>query len=278
MTGKTLRLKRLIRPGTGTSIIFAIDHGLTSPRLLKGLTKTRLRVEQAIAGGANVVLLSRGFARRVADVFRPDTSLGLMLTASAAGHPEGSIITPIGSIEEALRLGADAVAVFVALGQRNEDQMISYLSRVGEACAASGMPLLAEAEYPTTYMALDSLNDEFGPEYLKRNCRLCAELGADIIKTNWPGNVADFAEIVESVDTPVVVAGGARVSDLELLNRMAAARSVGAIGCSVGRNIFEHERPDLITRAITQVFEAGWSGQQAYEWLREAMAGGVECA
>lgn len=272
VTGKKIRLNRLIQKETNTCIIFAIDHGLTSPTLLKGIVNTRERVKQAIRGGANVLMMSRGFAKQVVDEYKRDTSLALMLSASAAGHPKaasGSIITPIGSVEEALRIGADAVVVFVALQGDNEVEMISYVSEVGEACELMGMPFIAEAEYPTTYSAKDTSSfQKYGVEYLKRNVRLCTELGADIIKTNWSGDTESFAEIIEAANLPVVVAGGPITTDEDLLTRMEKAKQAGAIGCSVGRNIFEHKNPEAITRAISQIFRGGKSVQEVLAELQ----------
>jgi len=217
-------------------------------------------------------MMSRGFAKQVVDEYKRDTSLALMLSASAAGHPKaasGSIITPIGSVEEALRIGADAVVVFVALQGDNEVEMISYVSEVGEACELMGMPFIAEAEYPTTYSAKDTSSfQKYGVEYLKRNVRLCAELGADIIKTNWSGDTESFAEIIEAANLPVVVAGGPITTDEDLLTRMEKAKQAGAIGCSVGRNIFEHKNPEAITRAIAQIFKGGKSVQEVLAELQ----------
>jgi DhnA family fructose-bisphosphate aldolase class Ia len=266
-TGKRIRLGRLIETETSTCLIVAIDHGMTSPRFLPGLFDTGQRVEQAIAGGANVLMLGRGMAKAHAHRFRPETSLALMLTASAAGRPSGATITPVGSVEEALRAGADAVVVYVALAGENEPEMISHLSRVGETCEFKGMPLIAEAEYPNAYQSLDSMSETLGPEYLKRNARLCAELGADIVKVNWPGDARSFEEILRACGKPVVLAGGSRISDLELLTRMAEARKAGAVGCSVGRNVFEHGMPQAITAAISRIFRDGWTARQAHDEL-----------
>ena len=105
-------------------------------------------------------------------------------------------------------------------------------------------------------------------EYLRRNVRLCAELGADIIKTNWPGDRESFIRVLAAAgDIPVVLAGGSRVEDLELLTRMQQSREAGAIGCSVGRNIFQHRDPEAITRALCRVIREGWSAESAHEEL-----------
>lgn len=272
MTGKKIRLNRIIQKETNTCIIFAIDHGLTSPTLLKGAVNAREKIRQAISGGANALMISSGFAKQMVDEFKRDTSLCLMLSASAASSPEAAnetIITHISSVEEALRIGADAVVVFVALGGKREPEMISYVSAVGEACELLGMPFIAEAEYPTTYAAKDTSSfQKYGVEYLKRNVRLCVELGADIIKTNWSGDEESFSEIVVAAGVPVVVAGGPITTDSDLLSRMEQAKQAGAIGCSVGRNIFEHQNPEAITRAITQIFKGEKSTRGGLAELR----------
>lgn len=270
MTGKEMRLKRVI--ADGASIICALDHGMTSPTFLAPLADIEARTREAVAGGANVIMMSSGMFRRGVSGFTKDTSLAMLLTASAAGAP-GSPVVGIGDVEQALHVGADAVVTFVALDGENEPDMIRYVSRVGEACAALGMPFIAEAEYPTTYASTEELTAEYGVDYLVRNARLCAELGADIVKSNWSGDQDSFARVIEAAGVPVVLAGGSRIGDEELLSRMEQAVAVGAIGCSVGRNIFMHQRPEAMTRALARVIREKWSADDALTALREEVRG-----
>ncbi|MBN1319121.1 MAG: hypothetical protein JXA42_26795 [Anaerolineales bacterium] len=270
-TGKQIRLNRLIQKETNSAIICAIDHGMTSPIFLSGLYDTESRVKEAIAGGANVLMLGRGVAKSTARFFARDTSLALMLTASASQRPSGAVVTPIGSVDEALQVGADAVVVYVALAGENEPEMIRYTSDVAEACERLGMPLIAEAEYPNAYQSLDEMTTSLGVDYLMRNARLCAELGADIVKVNWSGDADSFGDIIKATGKPVVLAGGSRISDEELLTRMADAHAVGAIGCSIGRNIFQHSNPYAMTKAISRIFRDNWPAKMANEELVESM-------
>ena len=270
-TGKRIRLNRLIQRETNTCLIFAIDHGMTSPLFLDGLFDTKTRVRQAIDGGANVLMMGRGVAKDTLDEYHRETSLALMLTASSAGRPSGAVVTPISSVQEALQLAADAVVVYVALAGDNEPEMIRYLSAIGETCEAAGMPFIAEAEYPNAYQSLNSMGEKFGADYLKRNARLCAEMGADIVKVNWSGDAKSFGEIIRACARPVVLAGGSLISDEELLQRMEAASSVGAVGCSVGRNIFQHQNPKAITRAISRIFRDHWTAREAIQELYEEL-------
>src|SRR5262249_60823480 len=110
----------LIQAETTPCLIVAIDHGMTSPIFLDGLYDTGRRIHESIAGGANVLMLSRGTVKHHVQHFQRDTSLALMLTASAAGRPGGALITPIGSVDEALALGARPVGGCVGLARRNQ--------------------------------------------------------------------------------------------------------------------------------------------------------------
>src|SRR5206468_6423470 len=108
-----------------------------------------------------------------------------------------------------------------------------------------------------------------------RNVRLCAELGADIVKTNWPGDGDSFARLVVAANgIPVVLVGGSRLEDLELLTRMEQAVAGGAIGCSVGRNIFMHRSPEAITRALSRVIRDRWTPEKAFDGLQAELAEG----
>lgn len=266
-----MRLKRVIDPA-GVSVICALDHGMTSPTFLEPLADITARTAEAVAGGANVIMMSKGMVRVAEPAFSPTTSLALLLSASASpegGRPE---VVQIGEVEEALVLGADCVVLFTALGGDTEAGMIEILAGVGRECAALGMPFIAEAEFPTTYASVEELKAQYGFEYLRRNVRLCAELGADIVKTNWPGDPDSFRKLVEAANgIPVVLAGGSRLEDRELLWRMEQAVAAGAIGCSVGRNIFMHRSPEAITRALSRVIRERWSAEKAHDALQEEL-------
>ena len=97
------------------------------------------------------------------------------------------------------------------------------------------------------------------------------------MKTNWPGDGESFRKLVEAANgIPVVLAGGSRLNDDELLSRMETAMSVGAIGCSVGRNIFMHRSPEAITRALSRVIRERWKAGDALASLeKETRAGAV---
>src|SRR5438132_1218073 len=239
-----------------------IDHGVASFR--------PVRADLTVARGANVIMMSKGMIRLAVDAFSPTTSLALLLSASANPGESRPAVIQIAEVEEAARLGADAVVLFTALGGETEAAMIRTLAGVGRESALLGVPLIAEAEFPTTYASVEELTERYGFEYLRRSVRLCAELGADIVKTNWPGDEDAFGRLVNAVKgIPMVLAGGSRVEDAELLRRMECAMQAGAIGCSVGRNIFMHRSPEAITRALSRVIRDRWPARKALAELEQ---------
>jgi fructose-bisphosphate aldolase/2-amino-3,7-dideoxy-D-threo-hept-6-ulosonate synthase len=271
--GKDMRMKRVI-DAAGVSVICALDHGMTSPTFLEPLADIRARTAEAVGGGANVIMMSKGIVRAAEPEFGPTTALALLLSASANPGEDRPSIVQIAEVEEACRLGADAVVLFVALAGESEPGMIRILSEVGRECETLGMPFIAEAEFPTTYAAAEDLSAEYGFSYLARNVRLCAELGADIVKTNWPGDGESFGKLVEATSgLPTVLAGGSQIEDRELLQRMEAAMAAGGIGCSVGRNIFMHKDPRAITAALSRVIRERWSAAKAYDELQASLGG-----
>ena len=270
--GKAMRLKRVI-DHEGVSVICALDHGMTSPTFLEPLADIAQRTREVVAGGSNVIMMSKGMIRIARRCLLADDLARVAALRERITGRRPSQIVQIADVEEALTLGADAVVLFTALGGDTEAGMIDILSAVGRECAMLGMPFIAEAEFPTTYATVEELKQQYGFEYLRRNVRLCAELGADIVKTNWPGDQDSFGKCVEAANgIPVVLAGGSRLEDAELLTRMEQAMAAGAIGCSVGRNIFMHANPEAITRALSRVIRERWTAEKALDALRQETA------
>lgn len=248
--------------------MFAFSHGTSSPEVLPGLEDPEGRLCAARDGGADCIFIAPGLIRSLAETIADSRQLGIVAkitsTASRGGSRHQERL--IASVEHCAELGVDGVVAMIPFAPENEPDVISLTAQLGEACDRLGMPYVAEAEFPNAYYdSGDDYATEWGLPYLKRSARLCAELGADVVKSNWPGSGEQFAEIVDSVSVPVVVAGGSRESDLDLLQKVAEARAAGAVGCSVGRNIFQHEDPAAITAALSQVVRGTASPAEALE-------------
>lgn len=271
--GKALRMRRVLDPETKSTVMFACSHGTSAPTILEGTEDVRIPVEAAVKGGANIIFLSLGMALICKNILESsrDVGLALKVSSTAGGSEKPFQEVPIANVETALELGADAVVALIPFAPSNEVEVLKWTARLGEDCHKMGMPFIAEAEFPNAYtQEQNDFTKGLGIDYLRRGARLCVELGADVVKSNWTGKKEEFAEIVNSISgTPIVVAGGSKVSDLDLFKRLAEAKEVGASGCSVGRNIFQHDDPEGMTRAIGAVMRDGESPESALSLIKK---------
>jgi len=251
-------MERILNRNTGRTVIIPMDHGVTVGPI-KGIKSVKAIADAVASGGADAAVVHKGAAAFGHRGYGRDLGLIIHLSASTALGPDPNNKVLVASVEEALKIGADAVSIHVNIGAEDEGRMLSTLGDVSRRCQEWGMPLLA-----MMYPRGRRIRDEYGEEYIAHAARVGAELGADIIKTNYTGDADSFARVVESCPVPIVIAGGPRVeSELDLLGMVEGAISAGAKGVAIGRNVFQHESPALITRRICGVVHRGMSAKEA---------------
>ncbi|MEU9890572.1 hypothetical protein AB0M95_22725 [Sphaerisporangium sp. NPDC051017] len=274
--GKDLRLRRIIDPVTNSTVMFAFSHGTSTPEVMPGIEDPIGMYRKVRDGGATCAFLSAGLLQTMSPVIAESPEVGIVakITSTATRGEKPHQERLIASVEHCAKLGVDGVVALLPFAPENKPDMIELAGRIGEACREYDLPFVAEAEFPNAYYTDGKdYQSEWGLAYLKHTARLCVELGADVVKTNWLGSPEQFAPIVDCVPgTPVIVAGGSRESDLELLRKVAAARSVGAVGTSVGRNIFQHKNPTAITAALRAVVTGAQTPEEAVEGNPELSA------
>ena len=129
-----------------------------------------------------------------------------------------------GTVEEALRLGADGVSLHINVGGKEEPEMLEQLGMIADECHKWNMPLLA-----MMYPRGENIKNPHDPEIVGHAARIGAELGADIVKTLYTGDVNSFAKIVKSIPVPVVIAGGPKAkTDADVLKMTEDAMKAGA--------------------------------------------------
>lgn len=248
--GKQVRLERILDRTTGRTIIVPMDHGVTMG-LVDGLIDMREAVNDMAKAGADAVLMHKGLVRCSYRSSGRDIGLIIHLSASTALSPQGNTKTLVGSVEEGIKHGADAVSIHINLGDPNEREMLADFGRVAEACDNWHMPLLA-----MVYARGPQVKNGYDPKAVAHCARVGVELGADIVKVAYPGSIEGFAEVVEGCCVPVVIAGGERMdSDRAILQMTYDSIQAGGAGISMGRNVFQHpNRVNLIRglRAIVQ--------------------------
>jgi fructose-bisphosphate aldolase/2-amino-3,7-dideoxy-D-threo-hept-6-ulosonate synthase len=264
--GKNVRLERIMNRKTGKIIIVPMDHGVSSGPI-PGLIDMPRIVNLVAEGGANAVLLHKGIIKVGHRGYGKDIGLIMHLSGSTSLGPDPNNKVLISSVEEALRLGADAVSVHINIGAENEADMLKILGETSRKCMLWGMPLLAMM-YPRG-KKIEEKGGEHVVEVVKHAARAGAELGADIIKTNYTGSPDSFREVVEGCPVPVVIAGGPKMeTDRDVLEMVEGSIEAGGAGTSIGRNIFQHENPTKMVRAIARIVHEGWSAEEALEELK----------
>jgi fructose-bisphosphate aldolase / 2-amino-3,7-dideoxy-D-threo-hept-6-ulosonate synthase len=258
--GKTRRMKRIFRQDKRT-VIVPMDHGVTIGPI-QGITNMQQTISQLVKGGVDAVLVHKGIAKTVDTT---GTGLIVMLSGASNLNPNMNSKVQVCSVQEAIRLGADAVAVHVNVGAPDEDKMLANLGKVADECDLFGMPLLA-----MMYPRGPKITDEHALEVVAHAARIGAELGADIIKTNYTGTIESFKHVTESCPVPVLIAGGPKCkSPMEVLQTTSDSIKAGGAGLSIGRNVFQCDSQTLIVKALSAIVHKGASVEQAQKILGE---------
>ena len=262
MLGKQIRMERIIDRNTNRSVIVPMDHGVSSGPIY-GITDLRDAIEQVVRGGANAIVEHKGMVGAGHRRSGKDVGLIIHLSASTSLSPYPNTKTLVCTVEEALRLGADAVSIHVNIGDDMERQMLSDFGMVSSRAREWGIPLLA-----MIYPRGEKIANEYDPGVLKHAARLGAELGADIVKISYSGSVESFREVIAGCRVPVVIAGGEKMeSDRQILEMVRGSIDAGGSGVSIGRNIFQHQDPTRMVGAISMIVHEEATVEQAAAFL-----------
>ncbi|HEY3904587.1 MAG TPA: 3-hydroxy-5-phosphonooxypentane-2,4-dione thiolase [Streptosporangiaceae bacterium] len=250
--GMQSRLTRIFPAATSRTVMLAIDHGY-----FQGPTTGLERVDLSIVpllGFADALMTTRGMVR---STIPPTANVPIVLRAS--GGP--SVLKELSNeqvavaMEDAVRLNACAVAVQVFIGGENETQSVHNMTRLVDEGLRAGVPVLA-----VTAVGRELTRDA---RYLRLAVRICAELGAHVVKTYYCDE--GFDTVTSACPVPVVMAGGKKLPELEALTMAYRAIEDGAAGVDMGRNIFQSDQPAAMLRAIRAVVHESAKPEHAYE-------------
>ncbi|MFX1286903.1 MAG: 2-amino-3,7-dideoxy-D-threo-hept-6-ulosonate synthase [Promethearchaeota archaeon] len=259
--GKKIRLERIFNRETNRTIIIPMDHGLTDGPI-KGIEKNLGEMVNKIAlGGANAVLGHVGIPLYAHRGYGPDIGLILHLSGSTSLSPDANYKVLVNTVLEAVRFGADGVSIHINIGTTSDPDMLETLGRVSRECRDLGMPLLA-----MMYPRGENIDNEYNVEVVKIAARVAAELGADIVKTNWTGDPDSFKEVVDGCMAPVIIAGGEKAGIKGILEITKQSIDVGGAGVAYGRNVFQADDPTKIVKALSLIVHKNY---EVDEVLRE---------
>jgi len=260
--GKAIRMERIFNRDTERAIVVPLDHGTTIGPV-KGLIDMRETLTHIAEGGANAVLMHKGLVPCGHRQHGPDIGLIVHLSASTVLSPFPNAKTLTGTVEDAIKLGADAVSVHVNIGDESERDMLADLGRVASRASDWGMPILA-----MVYARGPKIKDEYDPVVVAHCARVGMELGADVVKVPYTGDPETFLRVTEAVCVPVVIAGGPKLdSARDLFVMVRDSLAAGGKGLSIGRNIFQADRPYHLVRALHGVVHQDWDVDKAMRSL-----------
>jgi len=242
-----------------------MDHGgYMGP--IKGIERPKDVLEQVVKGGATALLIQKGILKCCCNSFLGKVGIILRVSGTNILSEDVTFETLTSTCEEALRLGADAVAFTVNVGSKRDYEAFKLFGLLVDACDEWSIPVLGEF-----LPAKNAVSNPYDVKHVKMVARIGAELGADIIKTHY---AEPFEEVVSTCPVPIVIAGGAKKDIVSVLKMVRRAIDAGAAGICIGRNVFQHKNPYLITKILSQMVNENLSVDDALKILKEANEGG----
>lgn len=251
--GMKNRLSRIFNPETGRTVMLAIDHGYFQGPTT-GLERIDLNIVPLIPY-ADALMLTRGILRTS---IPPTINKPIVMRCS--GGP--SILKELSNehlavdIEDAIRMNVSAITLQVFIGGEYESRSVHNMTKLVDMGLRHGIPTMA-----VTAVGKNMVRDA---RYFRLACRICAELGAHIVKTYYVPE--DFETITASCPVPIVMAGGKKIPELDALTMAYNAVQQGAAGVDMGRNIFQSDAPIAMMKAVTKVVHENMKPEDALEF------------
>jgi class I fructose-bisphosphate aldolase len=233
--GKAVRMGRLQNPASGRIFTVALDHA-PSYGVLDGLENIQSAVDQVASGEPDAIMLMKGTAERCFQPYAGRIALIVKCSTLSPYHPEHDIwVSPV---EDALSLGADAIAMAMTIGSAEQPQILGNLAALVSEAESAGMPVIAHA-YPNGELV--PRDEVYSVARVGYAARLAMELGVDIVKTFYTGSAETFAQVVDlAAPALVVAAGGARLdTEADAFHMAYSVVQAGAAGITFGRNIWQ---------------------------------------
>ena len=256
--GKKIRLGRIFKKDK-RAFVLTMDHGVDLGPI-KGIENIELAVQKCLNGKylPDAILMNPSMIRLCHEqlVGRLGVIARLDGTASVIG-PDITDYRLFSSVEEAQRIGADAVATMAFPGTARESQNSEKVGQISQDCEKLGMPHFCEALPPEIvdyHFKSEAKREWPSLERIKFVDRVAAELGADVVKSYYTGNPETFKEVVSCCPVPIIVLSGPGTGNpKELMSIVRGVMDSGASGVIMGRNIWQYKNPATIVEAVSKI-------------------------
>jgi DhnA family fructose-bisphosphate aldolase class Ia len=261
--GKLIRLNRIFSHPSGCLCSIAIDHFIGYGHgLPPGLRCIQDTLAEIVSAGPDAVTMMKGIAMTS---WKPYAGKIPLILQSIIGRPDDTAFEKLLTAEEAIRLGADALAVAAFVHGKTEATYLKVVADTVREAEPYNLPVFCHI-YPrdktSNYTAIS-----YEPEDIAWAVHCALELGVDVIKTPYCGNRDEYAQIVAQTPVPVVAAGGPRQETFEAaLAMMAEVVASGARGATIGRNVWGSGKTNAAVKAFKAVIHDRRSPQEALQF------------
>jgi len=267
LLGKAIRLNRLFSHPSGRYLAVAIDHGISynDYEIPKGIDRIDRTIKQIVAGRPNSITLQKGIANSCFMEYAGQVPLIMQTVAYTPPAPWKDY--QIAFIEEAIALGADAVAMAIGVIGDYQGEEVAMLSRLIRDALPYGIPVIGHI-YPKGNTAKPE--DFYALKYVKYAAHIGAEIGLDIVKVPYTGTSESFADVVASCPVKVVAAGGSKTSSItEVLEMAHSIIEAGAVGITFGRNVWQHDNIVAVLAALKAIVYENKSVEESFNLYKE---------
>ncbi len=266
LLGKQVRLNRLFNRESGNLLSIAMDHGIAYSYfdLPHGLERVPEVLPKVIAGQPDALVFQKGMAMHCLPPYAGQVSWIMQSTAFSPHIP--GVDHQLAWVEDALALGADAIAMTITVGDDKQGEMVAMLGRLVSAAQPAGLPVVAHIYAKGNQVPPEG---EHSLSWVRYAARVGAEAGVDIVKVPYTGTVESFAEVVADTPLPVVAAGGPRLrSTEEVLHMVRGVMDAGARGTAIGRNVWGEKNIGAIMAALRAILHENAGAEAAVDLFR----------
>jgi len=260
LLGKKVRLNRLFNKESGNILVIALDHAI-GWGVIPGIDNIHKTMEKIIEAQPDAITMLKGTAERV---FRPYAgTIPFIMKATTFSPYQPGYDTGVATVDEAVRLGADAVAVGCTVCGQDQRLLLSQLGEFSSQAELVGMPTVTHIYPKGELIKKDQWYEE---EYVKYAARAGAELGIDIIKTFYTGDRESYARVVEATPSDIVISGGPKLPSIKDVYQMVHdGIEAGAKGVTFGRNVWQADDPVRVIKALKHIIHKSGTVEEAME-------------
>jgi fructose-bisphosphate aldolase, class I len=268
MLGKEVRLSRLINPKSNKMMAITVDHAISrgiAP--MKGLIPIQSTIDKIILGKPDAMTMTKGIAERCMYQHAGDVSILMKVSNYSPIAPTKDTI--FGSVDEAIRMGADGVSMGAMTLGHFQGEQFEAIGRFAEECAIKGMPLIGHV-YPKGESV--PVDKRTAWENIAYSVRSACELGMDIVKTTYTGDPESMAKVVACVPSSfrIVIQGGDECKTLDdYLVMTKAAMDCGVGGVTMGRFVWDYSDVTALVIALRYIIHEGYSVKEAKQLLAQ---------